>query len=267
MRNTGRVMLAGLSAFFFLSSGTAEASLVHTVASGDTIWKISQQYQSSVSEIVEENAIETPSLIMPGERLVVPILNSGSEKEKEDGSDVKHVVEEGETLWKISQEYDVPVAAIFAASDMTSPHRVYSGKELVIPGDESIGRGLSVSDLDIFASLIYAEAKGEPYKGQVAAAATVLNRMDSATYPDDLKEVVFQVVWVRGVAYYQYEPVQDGRIWLTPDNTAYRAVRDAMRGWDPSYGATGFYNPAKSTNQWVRQQPVTTVISNHVFFE
>ena len=124
-------------------------------------------------------------------------------------------------------------------------------------------RDFTSEEMDLFAGLVHAEAKGEPYRGKVAVAAAILNRIDSSVYPDDLKSVVFQV----DSGYYQFCPVRDGSIWQTPDETAYRAVEEAIEGKDPSKGAISFYNPATSSNRWVRQQTVTTTIGNHVFFK
>lgn len=132
----------------------------------------------------------------------------------------------------------------------------------------------SPAELDLFARLVYAEAAGEPFLGKVAVAATVLNRMADPNYPDTISEVINQVVVVNGIKYYQYSPVLDGRIYeLDPRTqpeayaTAMNAIYQALAGRDPSLGATGFYNPAKvSPTSWVRQQPVTTIIGNHVFF-
>lgn len=120
----------------------------------------------------------------------------------------------------------------------------------------------SQTQLQELAQLVMAEAEGEPYKGKVAVAASVLNRVYDSRYPDTLHEVIFQVV----DGHYQYSPVLDGRIYNTPTQDCWNAVHDALAGWDPSLGATGFYNPAKTSNQWVRQQPVTVRIGNHVFF-
>ena len=120
----------------------------------------------------------------------------------------------------------------------------------------------SQEDIDLFARLVHSEAAGEPYTGQVAVAASVLNRLESSRYPNTLRGVILQVV----NGHYQYSPVLDGRINLPANQTAYNAVYDALQGWDPSGGALGFYNPYKTNNQWVRQQPVTTAIGNHVFF-
>jgi len=128
---------------------------------------------------------------------------------------------------------------------------------------QNISRGNYAQwEIDLLARLVQAEAGGEPYTGKVAVAASVLNRVRSSRYPNTLSGVIYQVV----DGYYQYSPVLDGRIKLPATWVDYKAVQDALNGWDPSYGALGFYNPAKTSNWWVRSQPVTTVIGNHVFF-
>ena len=229
------------------SYGSAEANTKHTILPGDSLWKISQQYGVSIETIADNNQISDPNLIFSGQQLLIP--------------NKVHEVKEGDTLWEISQQYSVPLTDIFLANDIAHPGRINSGDILTIPSEEP-HRSLTWEELNLFARLVYSEATGEPYQGQVAVAATVLNRMDSSRYPNTLKEVIYQVE----SGFYQYAPVRDGRINLTPDASAYQAVRDAVNGWDPSHGATGFYNPAKTTNQWVRQQPVATTIANHVFF-
>ncbi len=131
------------------------------------------------------------------------------------------------------------------------------------PEPEADKWSFTPEEMDIFARLVHAEAKGEPYDGKVAVAAAILNRIEGDVYPDDLKSVVFQV----DSGYYQFSPVLDGSIWQTPDEVAFKAIEDAMEGADPSKGAISFYNPQKTGNKWVRQQTVTTVIGNHVFFK
>lgn len=121
----------------------------------------------------------------------------------------------------------------------------------------------SADDLDLLARLVRAEAGGEPYQGQVAVAATVFHRVDSPEYPNTIPGVVYQVV---DGLYTQYEPVLNGTIDLPADDSARRAVQDALNGVDPSRGAIGFFNPDKTSNAWVRSRPVTVTIGNHVFF-
>lgn len=121
----------------------------------------------------------------------------------------------------------------------------------------------SPDELDLFARLVHAESAGEPYAGQGAVAASVLHRLESPAYPNTLRGVIYQVTDGR---YYQYSPVLDGRIDLPANRASFQAVYDALAGWDPSRGATGFYNPRKTSNRWVRGRPVTTTIGKHVFF-
>jgi N-acetylmuramoyl-L-alanine amidase len=117
-------------------------------------------------------------------------------------------------------------------------------------------------EIDLFARLVHSEAVGESYEGQVAVAASVLNRLRSSRYPNTISAVIYQISGGK----YQYSPVLDGRINRPAGSSARKAVEDAINGWDPSYGASGFYNPRKTSNQWVRSQPVTRSIGQHVFF-
>lgn len=109
----------------------------------------------------------------------------------------------------------------------------------------------------LIAQLIHAEAANEPYAGKVAVGAVVLNRVASPNFPNTVPGVIYEP--------YAFTPVYDGRINLPPDSESLRAAQDALRGWDPSYGALYFYNPAKSTSWWVFTRPITTQIGNHVF--
>jgi hypothetical protein len=126
----------------------------------------------------------------------------------------------------------------------------------------------SSAELDLFARLVHAEAKGESYEGQVAVAATVLNRLLHPDYPDTLSGVINHVVVSGGRRYYQYEPVLNGAIKTPANETAKNAVADALAGWDPSRGATGFFAPKKvGANSWVWSRTPTITIGNHRFFK
>ncbi len=113
------------------------------------------------------------------------------------------------------------------------------------------------SDLYLLARIVYGEARGEPYTGQVAVAAVVLNRVKSPDFPNTISGVVYQP-WA-------FTCVNDGQINLAPDQTAINAARDAMNGWDPSYGALYYYNPKTATSQWVKQLKIHVTIGRHVF--
>lgn len=113
------------------------------------------------------------------------------------------------------------------------------------------------SDLYLLAKTIYAEGRGEPYAGQVAIGAVILNRVRSSAFPNTLAGVVYQKN--------AFTAVSDGQINLTPDDTAIRAARDAANGWDPTGGAIYYYNPAIATSNWIFSRKTVTVIGKHVF--
>lgn len=116
---------------------------------------------------------------------------------------------------------------------------------------------LNKSEMDIMARVIYSEARGEPYIGQVAVGAVVMNRIRSSQFPDTIRGVVFQ----KGA----FTAVDDGQFWLTPNATAYRAALDAVRGWDPTYGSLYYFNPRTATSKWIWSRQQTVTIGNHIF--
>ena len=112
-------------------------------------------------------------------------------------------------------------------------------------------------DVYLLAQCIYSESRGEPYKGQVAVGAVVLNRVKSSAFPNSISGVIYQ----KGA----FSAVDDGQINLTPNDSAVKAARDAMNGWDPTGGCLYYYNPAKTSNRWIRSRPIVVRIGNHVF--
>ncbi len=113
------------------------------------------------------------------------------------------------------------------------------------------------NDLNLLARLIYAESRGEPYTGQVAVGAVVLNRVKSSSFPNTISGVIYQ----SGA----FSVVNDGQINLTPNETAKKAAQDALNGWDPTYGALYYFNPKTATNSWIWSRPLTVQIGNHRF--
>ena len=113
------------------------------------------------------------------------------------------------------------------------------------------------SNVNLLARLIYGEARGEPYTGQVAVGAVVMNRVKSSSFPNSISGVIYQ----SGA----FDAVSDGQINLTPDSTAKRAAQDAINGWDPSYGAIYYFNPSTATNKWIWSRPMTVTIGRHRF--
>ena len=113
------------------------------------------------------------------------------------------------------------------------------------------------NDTYLLAKAVYSEARGEPYVGQVAIAAVILNRVKSSAFPNTVAGVIYQP-WA-------FTAVHDGQFELEPNATAYQAARDALNGWDPTYGSIYYYNPRTATNTWIRSRKVTTTIGKHVF--
>lgn len=119
------------------------------------------------------------------------------------------------------------------------------------------GSTQSSSDLYLLAKCVHAEARGEEYVGQVAVAAVILNRVKSPEFPNTISGVIYQP-WA-------FTAVNDGQINLEPNSTAYQAAKDAMNGWDPTYGCLYYYNPVTATSKWIYSRQVVLTIGKHVF--
>ncbi len=113
------------------------------------------------------------------------------------------------------------------------------------------------NDLNLLTRLVYGEARGEPYTGQVAVAAVVLNRVRNSNFPNTVAGVIYQ----QGA----FTVVSDGQINLTPNSTAKKAAQDALNGWDPTYGCIYYFNPATATNKWIWSRPHVITIGRHRF--
>lgn len=124
-------------------------------------------------------------------------------------------------------------------------------------GGSSSGTSTSSGDVYLLARCIYGEARGESYRGQVAVGAVILNRVKSSSFPGSISGVIYQPG--------AFSVVADGQINLSPNSSAIKAAKDAMNGWDPTNGCLYYYNPAKTTNKWIRSRPIVTTIGNHVF--
>lgn len=143
--------------------------------------------------------------------------------------------------------------ATAAGNDNSSP------KPKATQPEKSVGASLPVggTQYQILVRVIHAEAGGESLKGQVAVAAVLLNRIRSGKFPKSISANVF-----RGG---EFESVSNGYIWSEPTSSAYQAAKLALQGWDPTYGALYFYNPAKTYTSWIWSRPIHTRIGNHNF--
>ncbi len=146
----------------------------------------------------------------------------------------------------------------YAALGMNDSYNALDGKSPNAGNSGSNGSSnYTSSDLYLMAKAIYAEGRGESYTGQVAIGAVIMNRVRSSSFPNTIAGVIYQ----KGA----FTAVADGQINLEPNQTAYNAAKDAMNGWDPTYGCLYYYNPAVATSAWIFNRQTVTVIGKHVF--
>lgn len=121
----------------------------------------------------------------------------------------------------------------------------------------SKGNSTNNSDLNLLTRLVYGEARGEPYQGMVAVAATVLNRVSDPRFPNTIAGVIYQ----SGA----FTCVSDGQINLTPNEQSKKAAQDAINGWDPTHGCIYYFNPSTATSKWIWSRPQVLTIGKHIF--
>lgn len=126
-------------------------------------------------------------------------------------------------------------------------------------GDVSYASGSNASDIQLMARAINGEARGEPYEGQVAVGAVILNRVKNSQFPNTVAGVIYQ----SGA----FTAVSDGQINvpIEENSSVYKAARDAMNGWDPTGGCIYYFNPSTATNKWIWSRPLVKVIGKHRF--
>lgn len=169
--------------------------------------------------------------------------------------------------------YTISVDGIWGSKTLTAVKNFQRAKGLTVDGivgaktEKALGVTLksggggttstNSSDLNLLARAVYGESRGEPYTGQVAVAAVILNRVKSPKFPNTISGVIYQ----KGA----FTAVSDGQINLTPNTTAYNAARDALNGWDPTNGCLYYYNPATATSKWIWSLKVELKIGRHSF--
>lgn len=161
------------------------------------------------------------------------------------------------------------VTGYYGTKTQTAVRRFQQQKGLKvdgIAGPQTLGAlGISIgtvpqateSNINLLARIISAEARGEPYSGQVAVGAVVLNRVQHPSFPNTISGVIYQ----NGA----FTAINDGQFWEPIASSCYNAARDALNGWDPSGGAIYYYNPSKTSNKFIRSRPVITQIGSHLF--
>jgi N-acetylmuramoyl-L-alanine amidase len=174
-----------------------------------------------------------------------------------------HTVKRGDTLWKISQWYGTTVYELKRANNHWND-AIYPGQKLTITWPAAASRGASTytagpsaNDTELMAKMVYAESRGEPFEGQVAVASVILNRVKDGRFPNTVSGVIYQPG--------AFTPVQNGQLYQAPNATAYKAVDNALKGWDASGGAIYFFNPNTATSSWIWSRQIVKKIGKHYF--
>lgn len=156
-------------------------------------------------------------------------------------------------LWEATKDWK-PTAEPTAEQAAPSPSKPSGTKPNL---NQSGHGGYSKEDIQLMSNAVYGESRGEPFEGQVAVAAVILNRVKSSSFPNTVHGVIFQPGAFTAVA--------DGQIYLTPNETATRAVHDAINGTDPTDGCEYYFNPKTATSKWIWSRPQYKTIGQHIF--
>ena len=244
----------------FMSGGVCSEAATYQVQPGDTLYKIAGNHKITVEELKQANQLKS-NIIRAGQVLQIPIY-------------ITHRVKTGESLYLIAKQYGCSVEQIKRLNGLMS-NTIQPGRVLTIPSDGKnitvqagsnvvvttsrgdMYRSYTQAEWDMLAQVVYGEARGESYHGQVAVAAVILNRIESDEFPNTMYGVVFQKN--------AFTCVNDGQYYLAPNRTAYLAALDAMHGDDPTSGCLYYWNPATATSSWIWTRTIETTIGNHVF--
>jgi N-acetylmuramoyl-L-alanine amidase len=266
-----------------------------TIQRGETLSGIAQRNQTTIAQIISMNAIKEPDKIKEGQKLwvnssedtsllqlnhvvaalaeVAPSKESPSKKGEEAPKTVEIFVSNEKESVAVAGDIpkdipkdtpkdspkesvkDVPNGApnIAQGNDLQSAQRTVESSATPSRGEVKFTK----EEVELLARVIYAEARGEDFEGQVAVGAVVLNRLEDSRFPKTIEAVIYQ----QGA----FTAVLDKQIHLTPDEVAYRAAEAALAGKDPTGGAIYYYNPKTATDRWIKSRPVIKTIGNHTF--
>ena len=243
-----------------MTGGGMALADTYQVKAGDSLYTIANNHKITVEELKQVNHLQGEK-ILAGQVLQIP-TNYAS-----------HRVVAGETLYQLSQQYGCTISDIKNLNGLQSDV-IQAGTVLKIPSSVSARsdgyttrisssrssgyqRSYTQADWDMLAQVVYGEARGESYDGQVAVAAVVLNRLEDSQFPNTLSGVVFQKN--------AFTCVNDGQYYMRPNQTAYKAAMEAMQGADPTNGCLYYWNPGTATSKWIWTRSIETRIGNHVF--
>ncbi|MED2183740.1 cell wall hydrolase [Bacillus wiedmannii] len=247
---------------FVCHQSTAEASTIHTVKKNDTLWGISKQYGVSIQSIKQANNKGNDQTFI-GEQLNIPgsmnsneitVRQNAKPKPANISRQIIYQVQQGDSLETIAKRYNVTVQSIKQINN-TAGNKLYTGQHL------KINSSISEKEKDLMARLVTAEAGGESYKGKVAVAKVILNRVNAKGFPNTITGVIYEPIKYG----YAFTPVTDGRINQPASPEAKMAVEEAISTNGIHSDWLYFYNPKTSTDKWITTRQTVAVIGNHVF--
>ena len=241
------VLLVTQSGFIFQPEEIAEAEMAEAVPVETESEEITVSTEAVPVEELEEEGEAEEDVQLPGDKPKYRSLGT-------------YQVQKGDSLYWIAGSYGISVEELRELNDLESDVLAV-GQRLVVPHDfkKLYPTGVRLSNMEVewLAQMIYAEARGEPYLGQVAVGAVIINRMLSPQSPNTLRGVLFQ----RNA----FQPIRNGAFYNTPNESARRAALEALNGHDPTGGALFFFNPRQSTDRFMHSRPATTTIGQHRF--
>ncbi|BCB38801.1 peptidoglycan-binding protein LysM [Bacillus cereus] len=254
------IPLSAAAITFVCSHSTAEASTIHTVKKNDTLWGISKQYGVSIQSIKQANNKGNDQTFI-GEQLHIPGSVNSNEitvhqnaKPANISGQIIYQVQPGDSLETIAKRYNVTIQSIKQMNN-TIENKLYTGQHL------KINSSISEKEKDLMARLVTAEAGGESYKGKVAVAKVILNRVNAKGFPNTITGVIYEPITYG----YAFTPVTDGRINHPASPEAKMAVEEAISTNGIHSDWLYFYNPKTSTDKWITTRQTVAVIGNHVF--
>ena len=248
MKQLKKLFLATFVFFLFLPATKASAA-DYTVVANDTLYSLSQLFNTNATYLKATNNLNGNQLI-PGDVIYVPAHS--------------HVVKSGESMYRIARKYQIPLAELKKANNIYN-NTVEPGDKLIIPGVRPYRVADSVipysnGEVTLLARLIEAEAGGETFQAKVGVGAVVVNRVQSGEWAPTIKGVIYQ----KFGEYYQFTPVKNGWINVTPSAASKRAAWIAMFGSDPTNGAI-YYFDGSTTNEWLWAKPKTAYLDSLIF--
>lgn len=166
----------------------------------------------------------------------------------------------GDSLYWIAERFNTSISELKKLNQLTTD-TIHSNQILLVPVDTykdyPVGVGLTDQEVQWIAQMVHAEARGEPYSGQVAVAAVIINRLKSRQFPNTVYEVLFQNN--------AFQPVRNGSFFVPANESAYRATIEALNGKDPTNGALFFFNPDISNDRFMHARPAVVTIGQHRF--